>query len=799
MSADEHAGLTREQARARLQAEGANVLAQAPPTPKWQRFGEQFTSPLVLLLLLSAVVAFAVGEWVDATAITVIVAINAVVGYVQDQRAEQAVAALRKLTASRASVLRDGHVQVIDAAEVVRGDVLVIEAGDIVAADARLVDANRLTVNEAILTGESAPVKKRVGQCPADAPLAERFDRLFSGTSIATGTGRAVVDATGDHAEMGKIAGLLRETDSGPTNLQRQLSALGRVLAIGCLVGVAIVAAVGGVRGVSGVELLLTSVSLAVAVLPEGLPAVVTVALAVGVRRMSREGILVRRLAAVDSLGRATVICTDKTGTLTTGQMEVQRVWGKRADVLHAAAACCDAQLEGEGAGDPMELAILRAARDEGIERAAIEREAPRQRVDPFDAATRQMTVWREDGRRYVKGALEVLQPECEGDTAAADDAAAAMGDDALRVLAVARSARAGEPDGPLELVGLVGLADAPRAEAMEAIREARRAGVRVEMITGDHPRTAKAVARQIGLATDPADLERMVHARATASDKTAIVRRLRANGEIVAMTGDGVNDAPSIREADVGVAMGRAATEVTRDAAELILTTDDLRGLVTAIRQGRVIFGNVRKTLVYLLSGNASELVLMLVAVAAGLPLPLLPLQLLWINLVGEPLPGLMLAIDRPTDDHRDEPPAPPGEPILRGREWTEIAALAVVQALVAVAVFVWALPQGLDLARTLTFTSLVFGIVLRSLAARDDRELVPEGGLRGNLAMWAVVAFSILATFGLTLVPALRATFGLASLGVEGIAVAVVAGLVPTTVVEITKLVRRRKPRAH
>jgi Ca2+-transporting ATPase len=791
-------GLTSAQARRLAEEHGPNDLPHRGPTPAWRVLLAQIVSPLVLLLLGSSAVAASLGHWVDASAIFTIVSINAVVGFVQEYRAERAVLALRELTARRARVLRDGRPQMITATEVVPGDVLVLEAGDIVAADARLCAASRLTAEEAALTGESMPVEKRVEAAAADAPLAERHDMVFLGTSIATGTGAAIVTAIGPRTEMGHIAGMLESAGTTVTPMQRRLAELGRILVVVCVVMVVLVAAIGAARGLGLLELLMTSVSLAVAAVPEGLPAVVTVALAVGVRRMARHGVLVRRLSAVETLGSATVICTDKTGTLTTGVMTVRALLGDRHEVLRAAAACCDADLHGApGAGDPTELAVLRAAAELGIERDDIETTEPRLRTEPFDPQRRMMSVLREGERLYVKGAAEEVLSRCHDAAENACDEAEAMAGNGLRVLAVATGH--GEEERDLHFVGLVGLADAPRPEAIHAIAQARRAGVRVVMITGDHPRTARAIARDVGLARDDAEAAELVHARATAADKTEIVRKLRARGEIVAMTGDGVNDAPSIREADIGVAMGKTATEVTREASDMVLTGDDLSGIVDAIRQGRIVYTNVRKTIVYLLGGNAAELVLMLVAAAIGLPLPLLPLHLLWINLVGEPLPGLTLAIDPPASDVLDAPPRPPKESIVRPRDWMEIGAMAVLQAMVALVVFAWALQRAdLDHARTLAFITLVFGVILRALAARDARRLVLEAKPLENLPLLLVVLASLAATAALTALPFTREIFQLQSLSLGELAIAGAGGLVPVTSIELSKLWLRRREAA-
>jgi Ca2+-transporting ATPase len=558
------------------------------------------------------------------------------------------------------------------------------------------------------------------------------------------------------------------------------------VLVYGCIALVAVVAGVGLLRGLDTLEVLMGAVSLAVAAVPEGLPAVVTVALAGGVRRMSERGVLVRRLASVETLGCATVICTDKTGTLTTGVMALREVVvdgegeaaPQRAAALRAAVACSDAELhdDGNGEGDPSELAILRAAAAEGIDRADVERQAPRVEVHPFETTRRRMSILRADGVLYVKGAPEVVVPLCREPPAWAERAQLEMAARGLRVLAVATGRGAQERE--LELQGLLGLADAPRPEAMAAVRAARGAGIRVVMITGDHAVTAEAIAREMGLVRDGEDPMAVVHARATAEDKTRIVQELRRCGEVVAMTGDGVNDAPSIREADIGVAMGNTAAELTREVSEMVLTRDDLSGIVDAIREGRRIYDNIRRAVIYLLGGNAAEILVMLGAVIAGLPLPLLPLHLLWINLVTEPLPGLALATDPATGDLLRRPPRPPTEPLLGWPQWRRVIAAAVLQSVTTLAVFAWAVGRyDLAHARTLAFSTLVFAILLRAPAVRR----AGRPGIGFYPLLWLLVLASLGLQVVLVEVPVLRSVFQLGVPDATQWAVALALGILP------------------
>jgi Ca2+-transporting ATPase len=791
-----HSGLDQATARARLAEFGKNQIARARATPAWRIFLAQFASPLIWLLMGAAAISGWLGEAADAIAIAVIVLINATVGFLQEYRAERAMLALRAMTAPRARVLREGRQAVIAAAEVVPGDLLLLEAGDVVAADAHLLEAERLSTNEAMLTGESLPVEKAINASAAEAPLAERHDQIFMGTAVATGTGLGEVAATGMRTELGKIAHLLQDAHVSSTPLQGRLAKTSRVLLVLCLMVVAVTALVGLLRGLSPIDVFVSGVSLAVAAVPEGLPAIVTIALAIGVQRMASRHVLIRRLPSVETLGSATVICTDKTGTLTTGVMAVREIWGNdHRAVLATAAACADAELGHDGrggTGDPTEIAILAAAFERGIEKSAIERHSPRRAQIPFDSDRKRMSVFRADGQNYVKGAAESIFPLCRARAPGADDAIAEMASRGLRVLAIALGDTHEERD--LVLVGLVGLADPPRSEAIEAVAAARAAGIRTVMITGDHPLTARAIARELGIltATDVAD--EVVHARATPEDKLRIVRRWKERGAIVAMTGDGVNDAPALREAHIGIAMGKTGTEVTREASDMVLADDNFASIVAAVREGRGIFDNIRKTLVYLLAGNTGELMVMLAAAVAGLPVPLLPLQILWINLVTDGLPALALVMDPADEDVLARPPRSPQEAILGRSEWLQIALTGLLQAGVTLAVFWWALrSRDLAEARNLAFTTLVFGEVFRSFASRSTSKLFWAVGPFTNLPLLGVVIGSVLVQLAIHRIPGLERLFQIGALSLTDCAITLLLGLVPVTVIELAKLVRR------
>ncbi len=797
--ADPALGLTQDEAAARLAEVGPNELHREQSRPIWRILLAQYVSPVIGLLLGASIVSAALGELADAMAIGGILIINGLVGFFQEYRAEKAMSALRSLTAPRARVVRGGQSTVIAAAEVVPGDILLLEAGDVVAADAHLLEAYALQANEAPLTGESFPAEKSHMPDAVAAALAERHNQVFMGTSITNGTGVARIAATGGNTELGKIAHLLATAQDSVTPLQTRLAVVSRTLIRLCLGVVVLVAIIGLARGLPWTEVLLSAVSLAVAAVPEGLPAVVTIALALGVQRMAAQRVLVRRLHAIETIGCATVVCTDKTGTLTTGTMTVRELWSADEHaLLFAAAACCDARLDASGqagVGDTTELALLLAASERGIRRDDIEREYPKTASFPFDSVRKRMAIRRANGVLYVKGAPEMVLAKSVSVPEGADEAATAMARRGLRVLAVATGE--GDTEERLTVLGLVGIADPPRQEAIAAVAAARRAGVRTVMITGDHPVTAQAIAKELGIIAEGESATDRVHARATPEDKLRIVRDWKSKGAIVAMTGDGVNDAPALREAHIGIAMGITGTEVTREAADMILTDDNFVSIVAAVREGRGIFENIRKTIAYLLAGNAAELAVMLIASLLALPLPLLPLHILWINLATDGLPALALVTD-PTDaDVIGRPPRDPAEPLLRRKEWRGVLAIGVLQATVTLTVFVWALQaRGLDEARNLAFTTLVFGELFRAFGARSTTKTCWEIGFFTNVRLLAVVVVSAAVQIVIHHVPVLQELLQIGPLSFADCVMVFLIGLVPLLSIEIWKLLSRETP---
>jgi P-type Ca2+ transporter type 2C len=787
-------GLTPAEAARRLAEFGPNEIQRERPPSRAALLARQFNSPVIWLLAGACVLSIALREVADAAAILAIVLLNGFIGFSQERRAERAIDALRSMTAPRARVRRDGRAIVIPAAEVVPGDLLLLEAGDVVPADARLLDANALATIEAALTGESAPVEKSSRAVAPDAPLADRSDYVFSGTAIANGTGSAEVAATGGATELGKIAHLLTTAQQAATPLQQHLADVSGVLLRLCLGIVAVVAVTGLLRGRSPLDVLLAAVSLAVAAVPEGLPAIVTIALALGVQRMAARHVLIRRLPAVETLGCATVICTDKTGTLTTGSMAVREVWGPdRNRVLFTAASCSDAELDrngGKATGDPTEVAILAAAADLGIDRDSIEQRYPRTHVEPFDTTRKWMSITRADGARYVKGALEAVLPLCAAPLSGALLANADMAARGLRVIAVAAGPAARQG---LELLGLIGIADPPRPEAIAAVAAAREAGIHVAMITGDHPLTAAAIARELGLLDQDAQERDIVHARATPEDKLAIVRSWKTRGAVVAMTGDGANDAPALREAHIGIAMGLTGTEVTREASDMILADDNFASIIAAVREGRGIYDNIRKALVYLLAGNTAELSVMLAAALAGLPLPLLAVQLLWINIVTDGLPAIALVMDPTSDDVLRRPPRPPDEPMLGRTEWRYVSIVGLLDACVTLGVFTWSLQAAsVAEARSAAFSTLVLTELFRAFGARSTTRIFWQLGAFTNLRLLFVVSMSVLVQIAIHHFEVTQAFFGIAPLSPGQWGVSFGAALCPITLIEVAKLVR-------
>jgi Ca2+-transporting ATPase len=880
LATDEEHGLTDAEAAKRLAQYGANKLQKGKRFSVFAIFLSQFKSLVIWVLIGAAGISVALGETIDGIAILAIVILNAVIGFIQEFRAEKAAAALANLAAPHCRVVRNGHSTVIAATEVVPGDILLLEGGDLVAADARLIQVAVLRTNEAPLTGESQVVDKFTDDLPEETPLAEQKNMVFLGTSVTGGSGRAIVVNTGMETQLGHIAKLLESAESGETPLQKRLDRVARLLLWACLGIVVLIFFLGLLRGIAPFELFLSAVSLAVAAIPEGLPAVVTVALALGVQRMVQRNALVRHMAAVETLGCAEVICTDKTGTLTMGEMTARKLVTAESyyritgggyvtegaffvgnskilpseseelfALLSASVSCNDSELISKDdrltvVGDPTEGALLVAAAKGGIKRETIETEMPRLATIPFDSDRKRMTVIRRFENRswaYVKGAPEVILNRCtlirtnqgvrklsESERTRLLQANTSLAHDALRVLAVAErslddfsfkegmAANDAEIEKELVFLGFVGLQDPPRAEAKEAVAKCKRAGIKTVMITGDHPDTASAIGTELGilgkndavLVGDELDklddktlVERVaqvsVYARVTAEHKLRIVRAWKTRGVVVAMTGDGVNDAPALKEASIGIAMGVTGTEVTKEAADMIITDDNFASIVAAVEEGRGIYDNIVKTLAHLLSGNTGELIVMLVAILLGWPLPLLALHILWINLVTDGFPALALATDPVDRDVLNRPPRR-SQQMLFNKEFIKLTLFTgLLIASVTLGVFAYELfyaNNSLEQARNAAFTTLVVAELLRAFSARSEQYTIWQLGLFSNLRLFLVVAVSFAMLLAIHHVPVFQTLFQIEPLSFDQCIGWIAVGFLPLIILQLRKVIRYR-----
>ena len=875
-------GLTEWEAQQRLAKHGPNELPEAPPVSALTLLLRQFTSVIIWVLIGAAVISGLLQEWVDAAAILAIVLLNAVLGFVQEYRAEQSIAALKKLSITMARVIREGVNRSIPARELVPGDLIQIEAGDRVPADSRVVYATGFQTQEASLTGESTPVAKSAEPIPqTEVPLGDRHNMLFMGTIVVSGKGRALVTATGAQTELGKIAALIhRETqaEQEETPLQRRLEQLGHTLLWLSLGIVTVVFLLGTLRGITAVTMFLTAVSLAVAAIPEGLPAVVTVTLALGVTRMVQRHALIRRLPAVETLGSTTVICSDKTGTLTKNEMTVTALYQGGVPftvtgegyapageirsnselmtpalkpglmtLLRASVLCNGAELRQESliwhiVGDPTEGALLVVAAKVGLTKNHLEQENTWLGEVPFDSERKKMTVVRRTPSgpvAFVKGAPDVLVRDCQawltrgGDIQPLTDAIRQeitatnqrLASQALRVLGVAMRPLDRIPDvydaksleHDLVFLGLVGMKDPIRPEAKAAVEACRAAGIRTVMITGDHKDTAVAIAKELGImepgeqAISGAELNQLsdeelgdrvkaaaVYARVTAEHKLRVVRAWKQQGAVVAMTGDGVNDAPALKAADIGVAMGITGTDVTKEASDMVVMDDNFASIAAAVEEGRAIYDNIRKSVYFLLSCNISEILLMLLATLFGLPLPLLPVQLLWINLVTDGLPALALAVDPADADLMQRPPRPPQEQFLTRARLLRLFVQGTFIAVITLLTFLYCLygmDLNLDRARTLTFTVMVLAQLFHALNNRNEDRSIFALGLWTNKPLLATVGLSALLQAGIVSWPPVQSIFKVAPFDPEHWALAIGIGMLPLVAMEIWKVAKKER----
>ncbi len=843
-------GLSMDEATTRLARDGPNEIVQAKRRGPLRMLVAQFTDVMVLVLIGAAVVAGVVGEPQDIAAILAIVLLNAGLGFGQEYRAERAIAALRAMAALTARVRREGAETTIVAAEVVPGDVVVLEAGNVVPADLRLIEVNRLRIDEAALTGESQPVDKltaAIAEC--DLPIGDRRNMAYKGTTVTYGRAVGVVVATGMRTELGGIATLLHDGRETRTPLQARLARFARVLAATVLALCAIIFLAGILRGEPPALMLMTALSLAVAAIPEALPAVVTLALALGARKMVREHALIRRLTAVETLGSVTFVCSDKTGTLTENRMVVEAIEaaGRRAALplkgkadevqtllMQAIALNNDviSSANEEIVGDPTETALYSAARVAGFDKATLLSSMPRVAEVPFSSErSRMTTVHRVDDGivAFTKGAPERVIPSCVDRRM--DDGiepvvaapllsnADQMADSGLRVLAIGMRRLPSLPRvlDDVELgqtfLGFVGLVDPPRAEAAEAVAQCHSAGIHVVMITGDHRSTALAIARRLGIADrddravtgselaamsadafDACVRQIRVYARVAPEDKIRIVNALQRRGEYVAMTGDGVNDAPALQRADIGVSMGAGGTDVAREASHMVLLDDNFATIVKAVREGRRIYDNIRRFIRYSLSTNSGEIWTLFLAPLVGLPMPLLPIQILWMNLVTDGLPGLALAAEPAEPEVMRRPPRPPSESVLANGLWQHAVWTGLLMAALALGTQAWAIHIGDAHWQSMTFTMLTLSQLAHVLAIRSERQSLFRQGLLSNKLLSGAVALNVALQLSTLYVSPLSAVFRTTALSVSELATCFAGASIVFFAVEGEKLIRRR-----
>ena len=848
LSVDPKKGLDSQEVSIRLSRYGQNKLKEKKKKTTLQRFFDQFKDAMILILIAAAIVSFVVvcveqnwGELFEPALILLIVILNAIMGVYQEGKAEKALDALKNMSAPHARVIRDGKESIIDASQLVPGDIIKLEAGDFVPADAKLIHSAGLKSEESALTGESVPSEKDyLAEVKEGAPLGDRQNMVYSGCSITYGTATAVVTATGMDTEMGKIAGLLDNEEDTQTPLQQKLAQLGKYLGIMALAACAVIFVVGLVSGTPVLEIFMTAVSLAVSAIPEGLPAIVTIVLSIGVQRMVRKNALIRKLPAVETLGSASVICSDKTGTLTQNRMTLTKAYAdgdsdtelisssnseKIRKLLMYGTLCCDGSVvfeddEEKHLGDPTETAIIVAAHKNGMEQGDLGEKYPRLAEIPFDSDRKLMsTVNRIDGKIVVivKGAFDVMAKRCiSGDLDAAKQMTESMSRDALRVLAIAykeidalpEQITSEELENGLHFMGLVGMIDPPRPEAKQAVALCRRAGIKPVMITGDHVVTASAIAKELGILLDTdkaitgAELDAMsdeeldkqveniaVYARVSPENKIRIVKAWQRKGQVVSMTGDGVNDAPALKAADIGCAMGITGTDVAKGAADMTLTDDNFATIVDAVKEGRGIYANIKKVVGFLLGTNIGEVLTVFFAMVLWQKTPLLSMQLLWINLVTDSLPAISLGMEAVEDDVMDHKPKPKNEGIFAKGLGVKVVLQGVMFAIITLVGFVIGekVMGTIEGGQTMAFTVLSLTQVLQAYNMRSDHSIFKIGVFTNHKLNWSSLISVLLVAF--VLFTPVRIAFGLVLLEPWLYLVALGLIVAPTIVMELSK----------
>lgn len=828
LSVPEKEGLSDDAAAKRLEEYGPNTIVSRKKISRWNIFAKQILNPMVLLLVVAAAVSFYLDERLEANAILAIVLLNCLIGYFQEAKAEAAIEALADLASPKGKVLRGQHVVTVSSDTIVPGDILIFEAGDYVVADARILKASQLATDEAVLTGESMPVDKNVDVIDEDSPLAERTNMVFAGTAISRGSGCAAVTATGKHTEIGKIASMMETTNTGKTPLQERLGIVGQKLVLAGLAVIAIVIAIGLIQKRAWDEMIMSALSLSVAAIPEGLPTIVTLALVLAVRRMARKRALVRKMDSVETLGATDIICTDKTGTLTTGKMSVREtvIHGDRKEFFQALVLCNNAVLHDGGTGDTTEIALLKFAQEQKIDPDVMRKDLPRFFEWSFDSERKRMSVAvkaQEGNVVYAKGAPESLVPRCqiaEENKRKISGEVSSFTRKGMRVLALARKSLSSEKvkeipaeemEKDFEFCGLVAMADPPRKESVPAIRKCQDAGIRIIMITGDHPETAGAIATELGIVEEKSEVmtgkeidklspEKLaekaetisVFARVSPENKLTLVKALRKKGHVVAMTGDGVNDAPALKAASIGVSMGKGGTEVARQASSMVLTDDNFATIVDAVEEGRGVHGNIKRTLQYLLSTNLAELLFIFTATLIGQPVPLLPIHLLWLNLVTDGLPSLALASEKIHSNYLQESERSNPASFFDRAFVTEMLVVGAIITIMAMGIYFYALrTTELVTSRSYAFNFVVYAILFRSFSCRHESKTFFQ--MKPNFFLLASVIVPVIFQILIQQSVFFLRAFRISALDLGTNITLLLLSLVPVTITELVKFFRQ------
>ena len=834
-------GLTTDQVTSNHDTFGYNVLDHRKPTPLWKKFLNNFKEFMIIILMIASVISFFIGEKTDAVIIIMIVLLNGIISTYQEMKAEESIESLKSLTTPSCVVMRNSQKMEIKAEDLVPGDIVFIEAGNFIPADGRLIDITSLKVEESTLTGESVPVEKNIDLIEGEnIPIGDQLNSVFSGTIVTYGSGTFVVTSIGMKTQLGKIADLISEEKLTMTPLQVKLKEIGKIIGIIVLIVSTLIFTLGIIQGRDLFEMFFTAVSLAVAAIPEGLPAIVTIVLALGVRRLSQKNAIIRKLPAVETLGSSSVICSDKTGTLTQNKMTIMDTYYQtetdKDALIICSLLCNDASLTKEQEiGDPTETALLRYGVKEDYHIETLIEKYPRSNGIPFDSVRKMMTTIHQSEDTfisYTKGAVDELLNRCssimmDGKIMPLNDSLIqeivdknqSFATNALRVLAFAKRDWSSLPEdistdtieNNLVFLGLLAMMDPPREEVKQAIENCHRAGIKPVMITGDHLITAKAIAEELGILREGDEIisgqdlqlisdeeltqnieKYSVYARVSPEHKVKIVKAWQSKGHVVAMTGDGVNDAPALRMAEIGIAMGKVGTDVSRNAAAMVLMDDNFATIIAAIEEGRSIYSNIRKSIRYLLSCNFGEIFLLLIAMLMNLQVPLLPIHILWVNLVTDSFPALALGVEPKDLGLLNHPPRKKNESLFSDGLFYKIALEGLLVGAISLAIYIYALNFSLEIARTMTFLTLSFSQLIHSINVRSADSVVFKKGLFTNKFSLYAIAVSLVLQLTIIFIPFTRSIFKIVSLPLNLWMIVILSSLIPLILVEIIKLIR-------